>query len=237
MANCFILVPFSFCIYSSYFLYCFRPSFVTFVFCRLSYSWVVTYITSYTGLLICGGKIDHIPLVLSLKWVRVWIVRDLPSPRLCFRAGYHVNDDVHYLTFPELCRAEGSWRFFRKLPLCCARCFLLASITKWRFRESWRSSRETSYQKECVYGSEERLYERWRIGRSWFSTRILHRAIITMYFAKWEFEPEVQRTNWPWRKRKVFASARGLVFVEVRASTCVSCSCIRDVKNYELQQV
>lgn len=183
------------------------------------------------------GKIDHIPLVLSLKWVWVWIARHFLSPKHCFRAGYHVNDDVHYLTFPELRGAEGSWRFFCKLPLCCARCFLLASITKWRFRESWRSSRETSYQKECVYGSEERLYERWRIGRSWFSTRILHRAIITMYFAKWEFEPEVQRTNWPWRKRKVFASPRCLVVVEVRASTCVSCSCIHDVKNYELQQV
>ena len=33
---------------------------------------------------------DYIPLVLSLKGVRVWIVRHLPSPKPCFRAGVRV---------------------------------------------------------------------------------------------------------------------------------------------------
>ena len=38
-------------------------------------------------------SIQQKTLVLPLKGVRVWIVRHLPSPRPCFRAGYWVEDD------------------------------------------------------------------------------------------------------------------------------------------------
>lgn len=42
------------------------------------------------GSFFLGGKIDHIPPVLPMKRLRVWIVRHLLSPRPCLRAWYWV---------------------------------------------------------------------------------------------------------------------------------------------------
>ena len=54
---------------------------------------VLMNITLYVGFSPFWCKIDRFSLILHLKGIRVWIVRHLPSSRLCFRAGYWVDDD------------------------------------------------------------------------------------------------------------------------------------------------
>ena len=81
-----------------------------------------------------GGKIDRLPLVLPLKEVRVWIVRHLPLPRPCLRAGYWVDEDdddqTAHQTFPSN-QTKEIYSYHLYIPLeSCLRKYMFFCETK-----------------------------------------------------------------------------------------------------------
>ena len=63
-------------------------------FCAASFTLeAITSLQIYAGFFPSWGKMDRVPLVLSLKGGQGWSVCLLPIPRTCLQTGYWLDDD------------------------------------------------------------------------------------------------------------------------------------------------